>query len=212
MSWENLTDVPADFADGVDDADPGDGRSLDAADGSPTDMVYVDNDGEVGVGTTSPSDVLEVRVPNGVSGGLTIRQTATHNGYPTLAFNVAGPDVASLGSHQVGLHLYLETRVGKGNLVFRPEEVQTMTMLPGNVGIGTNGRFQDADRSSGRTRSDFGRLQWSAAGVTGRGRIIRRIFPPLGAHSSSPGLSARAATSGSGDALRSPREESGAGA
>ena len=53
MSWENLTDVPADFADGVDDAGPGDGHSLDAADGSPTDMVYVDNGGEVGVGTTS---------------------------------------------------------------------------------------------------------------------------------------------------------------
>ena len=38
----------------------GDGHSLDAADGSPTDAVYVDNDGNVGIGTSSPSEKLHV--------------------------------------------------------------------------------------------------------------------------------------------------------
>ncbi len=33
----------------------GDGNSLDALDGSPTDAVYVDNSGNVGIGTTAPS-------------------------------------------------------------------------------------------------------------------------------------------------------------
>ena len=32
----------------------GDGNSLDAADGDPTDAVYVDNEGNVGIGTTNP--------------------------------------------------------------------------------------------------------------------------------------------------------------
>lgn len=36
----------------------GDGHSLDAADGDPTDAVYVDNEGNVGIGTTSPSGSL----------------------------------------------------------------------------------------------------------------------------------------------------------
>ncbi|MFH0876044.1 MAG: hypothetical protein V1859_08965 [archaeon] len=38
----------------------GDGYSLDAADGSPTDVVYVDNAGNVGVGTSAPSSKLDV--------------------------------------------------------------------------------------------------------------------------------------------------------
>lgn len=37
----------------------GDGHSLDAADGSPTDAVFVDNDGNVGIGTTNPTYRLQ---------------------------------------------------------------------------------------------------------------------------------------------------------
>ena len=39
----------------------GDGHSLDAADGSPVDAVYVDNDGKIGIGTTSPSAGLTIK-------------------------------------------------------------------------------------------------------------------------------------------------------
>lgn len=38
----------------------GDGHSLDAADGSPVDALYVDNEGEIGIGTTSPAQKLDV--------------------------------------------------------------------------------------------------------------------------------------------------------
>jgi hypothetical protein len=38
----------------------GDGHSLDAADGDPVDVVYVDDDGHVGIGTTSPNAPLHV--------------------------------------------------------------------------------------------------------------------------------------------------------
>jgi hypothetical protein len=62
MDWTKLKSVPAGFADGVDDAGggTGDGYSLDAADGSPTDALYVDNDGDVGIGTTNPAAQLEI--------------------------------------------------------------------------------------------------------------------------------------------------------
>jgi hypothetical protein len=39
----------------------GDGHSLDADDGSPADVVYVDNAGEVGIGTTSAAAKLDIR-------------------------------------------------------------------------------------------------------------------------------------------------------
>ncbi len=41
-------------------AGEGDGHSLNAADGDPTDALFVDNDGNVGIGTTSPSERLDV--------------------------------------------------------------------------------------------------------------------------------------------------------
>jgi len=50
----------ANTRDGMDSDDFGDGHSLDAADGSPTDAVYVDNEGNVGIGTTSPAAALTV--------------------------------------------------------------------------------------------------------------------------------------------------------
>jgi hypothetical protein len=61
VDWTQLKNVPAGFADGTDDeGGSGDGHSLDAADGVPEDVVYVDNDGLVGVGTTSPQEKLHV--------------------------------------------------------------------------------------------------------------------------------------------------------
>jgi hypothetical protein len=53
VDWTMLKNVPAGFADGSDDegsGGSGDGHSLDASDGSPTDVVYVDHDGIVEIG------------------------------------------------------------------------------------------------------------------------------------------------------------------
>jgi hypothetical protein len=52
VSRDNLNDVPADLIDGDDVGGTGDGHSLDASDGSPTDVVYVEGDGTVTVGQT----------------------------------------------------------------------------------------------------------------------------------------------------------------
>lgn len=69
VHWNNLSNVPA----GVTDA-----HSLDAADGSPTNALYVDNDGEVGIGTTVPNSKLEVAgTIHSTSGGVKFPDNTT---------------------------------------------------------------------------------------------------------------------------------------
>jgi len=53
----------------------GDGHSLDASDGSPTDAVSVDNNGDVGIGTTQPTAKLDVQ-----GGNITV------DGFPVCIF------------------------------------------------------------------------------------------------------------------------------
>jgi len=56
VDWTELKNVPAGFADGTDDtgAGAGDGYSLDASDGDPVDVVYVEGTGNVLVNGTTP--------------------------------------------------------------------------------------------------------------------------------------------------------------
>jgi hypothetical protein len=60
VHWDILNGVPAGFADGVDDGGGADGHSLDADDGVPENVVYVDAAGRVGVGTTQAERPLHV--------------------------------------------------------------------------------------------------------------------------------------------------------
>jgi hypothetical protein len=53
LEWTRLKNVPPGFADGVDDGGVGDGHSLDASDGNPTDVVRVDDVGMVESGFSS---------------------------------------------------------------------------------------------------------------------------------------------------------------
>jgi hypothetical protein len=67
VDWTKLKGVPPGIADGTDDVGPGDGHSLDADDGSPVDALYVDHGGNVGIGTTTPTNgQLEVMTATGV--------------------------------------------------------------------------------------------------------------------------------------------------
>jgi hypothetical protein len=59
VDWTRLKNVPGGFADGIDN-DSGDGYSLDASDGSPVDAVYVDEAGNVGIGTTDPQGPVHI--------------------------------------------------------------------------------------------------------------------------------------------------------
>ncbi len=61
VDWSMLKNVPAGFADGTDaEGGAGDGHSLDASDGSPTDALFVNAAGDVGIGTVSPQNRLTV--------------------------------------------------------------------------------------------------------------------------------------------------------
>lgn len=84
VDWNVLFDVPAGFADGTDDVGgAGDGHSLDASDGSPTDALYVDAEGNVGIGTTSPQSELHVSETAEIGSNSTQGMLTVHGGHGT---------------------------------------------------------------------------------------------------------------------------------
>jgi hypothetical protein len=75
VDWTKLKNVPDGLADGTDDVGgAGDGYSLEADDGYPINVVYVDATGEVGVGTTNPTTNLHVKA--GSAGAVTLSNDA----------------------------------------------------------------------------------------------------------------------------------------
>lgn len=101
----------------------GDSNSLDAADGSPTDAVYVDNDGNVGIGTTTPSGIGSTRRTLHIAGGLTPTLVLESTGSPArkwLSF-VTADDAGFLISEMRGSSYYHRLKIDD----------------EGNVGVGT---------------------------------------------------------------------------
>ena len=92
---QQIASVPYAYLSG----DAGDGHSLDAADGDPVDVVYVDEEGNVGFGTTGPEAKLHV------SGGpadiarftTTWGDIAVHGNNPDGALLATGDDAKSIG-------------------------------------------------------------------------------------------------------------------
>ena len=86
------------FPDGTEQttAAIGDGHSLDAADGSPTNALFVDNDGNVGIGTTGPDRPLTVeRDVNGILARFTnTRTTVGQNFGPIIQAGSGASDYA----------------------------------------------------------------------------------------------------------------------
>jgi hypothetical protein len=101
----------------------GDGHSLDSADGSVTDALYVDNQGEVGIGTTAPNDPFTVYGTSncancggilldsehcGVGAGITLASTATSSSL--FVFNTCrSPNNILLFGGNVGLGNFTPT-------------------------------------------------------------------------------------------------------
>jgi len=109
----------------------GDGHSLDAADGDPTDAVYVNNEGEVGIGTTTPETHLHIDgSPVAARGQLSISAPLTEDVF--LSFYEGGNFKAYLwyDDSDDDLRLQNVNEFAGGDLCLNP--------YGGNVGIGTD--------------------------------------------------------------------------
>jgi len=69
IDWSELIGIPADISDGDDvgSGGSGDAHSLDSVDGSIVDALYVNESGQVGIGTTIPSGEFHVEKPNQIT-------------------------------------------------------------------------------------------------------------------------------------------------
>ncbi|MBN1551991.1 hypothetical protein JW979_10995 [bacterium] len=116
--------INADTLDGLDSSQFSDGHSLDAPDGDPSDALYVNDSGDVGIGTTAPSRRLHVRTQT--TGGIIIDTSETNN--CNLKFSKDRSSSWALS-------------VNPGNAFRIREDASStdMIILPGgNVGIGVS--------------------------------------------------------------------------
>lgn len=110
-----------------------DGHSLDAADGDPVDALYVDNDGNVGIGTTSPTTALHIHSSWATGQYITSSHSSGVGGVACVLFanDFTGPgtgNFASIGEMDGELRLS-----GRGGILL----TDLIITDGGNVGIGT---------------------------------------------------------------------------
>jgi hypothetical protein len=125
VDWTRIKGIPAGLADGVDDVGgSGDGHSLDAADGSPLDAVYVDNEGFVGIGTASPQERLHL---TGAEARILIEGAASDPEVQLAATTDQPSEVWKIYKDR-----------GTGELRFAQDgDRLAIRMDTGNVGVGT---------------------------------------------------------------------------
>jgi hypothetical protein len=147
--------------------------SLNAADGSPTNSVYVDNSGNVGVGTTSPESGVKLHV-----NGLALFEL----GSGRLALTTPGARPGFIGWHNDGTRSDIVFHndgvfIAKNELNAIPEEDNgLMVHENGRVGIGTlnpnarlevRGEVRTTDQYGGTRLWGHGRPGCTRLGTTG---------------------------------------------
>ena len=118
--------INSDMVDGKHASDLGNRHSLDAADGDPTDVVYVDNDGHVGIGTISPLAKLQI-VPSAVEIGLRIGGQSGANGWAHFEDAIGFTYELGADAGPPGFHIY-RLSSGQGDFIIDKD---------GEIGIGT---------------------------------------------------------------------------
>jgi hypothetical protein len=131
--------------------------ALDAADGSPTEALYVDNDGEVGIGTTTPAGPLHISsasAPNALvvleNGDIGIGTDAPYEAH----VHIINPDTTSGSWSSLkigGLNIPSSTPYNAG--------LQMRTSAGGVASLHFNDRFQGTGFEF-RKEADVGRGAW----------------------------------------------------
>ncbi len=116
-----------------------DGYSLDAADGSPADALYVDDGGNVGIGTITPQEQLDVngnlRVAGTIAAGATITidgNTRQINSFGVLGISAVGG--VGIGTNNPTAALHVAGTPGVDGIRFPDGTLQTTAAGPGGGG------------------------------------------------------------------------------
>jgi hypothetical protein len=176
VDWTKLKGVPAGFADGTDNTGAGDGYSLDAADGSPTDVVYVDDAGQVGIGTTSPQRLVhiyggsagsvaytsgaEVVIEN--DGNTRLQMVSPNDKIPGIEF---GDTEASGAGYVLYSHAQDKLRLGASG------SDRMVVDGNGNVGIGTSSPGTDLHIQNNQNNQTTLRIENTNTGSNSAERI-----------------------------------------
>jgi hypothetical protein len=182
VDWTKLKGVPAGFADDTDNEGAGDGHSLDAADGNPTDVAYVDDTGKVLVhpGIWSVADSRLV-VYDAASAAVWARSDSSSgvvghslyglgiSGWSHKGYGVAGASDSSAGIYGSGQN-------GEGVVGLSIDGrgvVGSSTNGSGVEGMSTNGHG-----ISGWTENGNGVVGWSTKsdGIWGSSRDGKGVF------------------------------------
>jgi hypothetical protein len=208
VAWDNISGMPPGFADGIDNVGggAGDGHSLDASDGDPIDVVYVDESGDVGINTTTPATYLHiVGLPTGARGQFSITAPATEDVF--FSFYEADNFKAYLwyDDSDDDLRLQNVNNFDGGDLSLNP--------YGGNVGIGTIAPGEMLEvagtifSTTGGFRFPDGSLQTTAAaggGLTlpysGSATTTDAVFD-IENLTTSPGVGIRGTTNGLGSGV-----------
>ena len=151
--------------------------SLDAADGSPQQAVFVDNAGKVGIGTTTPQANLDVRTADqgvriqGASAGV------NNTAYLTFA-NGAGTDLGYIGDGSSGDSSMYLTSYADDIHLFTAVGAALTAKSAGNIGIGTTTPAAKLDVRGDIRLGNSG--QYRATAGEENLRIIRGEVGPAG--------------------------------
>ncbi|MEE8572145.1 MAG: hypothetical protein V3T20_02685, partial [Gemmatimonadota bacterium] len=151
-----LTSAPYSLSGGSGGA--GDGHSLDADDGSPVDALYVDSNGDVGIGTTSPQAELHVREELQIGSTASLGSLTVHGG------SAANGAIRLEGEGADGGSIYIDDGTGATYITLGPTDsaggggkLKLWRNDAGSTGIILDGNYNDDEEPglfmAGSTRS-----------------------------------------------------------